>query len=70
MTKGKGYEITKKIKLHTKPLREEEIIKEGIFMKETAKTYIFDDFKVSKSTVIKIEEMECDMKWLTMHIQF
>ena len=62
MTKGKGYEVTKKIKLHTKPLREEEITKEGVFMKETAKSYIFDNFWVSKSTVIKTEEMECGME--------
>ena len=62
MTVSKPYKVTKKIKLHTNPLREEEIIKEGIFMKETAKTYIFDDFRVNKSTVIKIEEMECDMQ--------
>ena len=60
MTTHNPYKVTKKIKLHTNPLREAEIIKEGVFMKETAKSYIFDDFRVNKSTVIKIEEMECD----------
>lgn len=62
MTVCRPYKVTKKIKLHTKPLVEEEIIKTGLFLKETAKSYIFDDFKVRKSTVIKIEEMAGVMK--------
>ena len=60
MTRGKEYEVTKRIKLHTKPLVEEEIVKTGLFLKETDKSFIFDDFKVSKSTVIKIEETDGD----------
>ena len=56
MTAGNQYEVTRVIKLHTKPLRTGEIIKTGVFVKETAKRYIFDNFQVSKTTVIKIEK--------------
>ena len=60
MKTNKPYKITKRIKIHTSPLVEVEIVKTGLFMKETAKSYIFDDFRVCKSTVIDIEEMESE----------
>lgn len=60
MAIGKTYRITKKIKIHTSPLAEVEVVKEGLFMKETAQSYIFDDFRVNKFVVIKIEELEGD----------
>jgi hypothetical protein len=56
LTAHKPYKVTKKIKLHTKPLREELIVKTGVFVRETTKSYIFDGFRVAKSTVIGIEE--------------
>lgn len=60
MTVGNPYKVTKKIKLHTNPLVNAEIVKTGFFERETDKSYIFDKFKVSKAVVVKIEEA---IKW-------
>ena len=58
MTYGKTYKITKRRKLHTKPLVEAEITNESVFLKETEKSYIFVGFQVRKSTVVKVEEVK------------
>ena len=58
MTVGSPYKVTKRIKLHTSPLREAEIVKAGVFKKETRKSYIFNEFKVKKQLLQKIEIVE------------
>ena len=54
---GYSYRVSAKIKLHTSPLRELEYEKEGVFIRETAAHYVFDEFRVRKATVIKIQEV-------------
>jgi phage-related protein len=49
------YTVTKRIKLHTKPLVEGELVKTGKFLRETNTYYIFDTFKAIKTNIIKIE---------------
>lgn len=61
MTAGNLYRVTKEIKLHTNPLHKEKIVKTGVYVKETEKTYVFDKFKVNKRNVVRIEEM--GQKW-------
>jgi len=56
MKAGKVYEITKRIKLHTKPLYEADIMLTGRYVRESQNWYIFDRFKVKKANVIKIVE--------------
>ena len=56
MTVGNPYKVTKKIKLHTNPLYDAEVVKTGKFERETTKWYIFDKFKVKKANVVKIEK--------------
>ena len=56
MTSGKTYRITKRIKLHTKPLYEADITLTGRYVRESQNFYIFDTFKVKKANVIKIVE--------------
>ena len=51
------YAVSVKIKLHTSPLRELVYDKEGVFIKETGSYYVFEDFRVRKSNVIKIREV-------------
>lgn len=58
MKRNKKYLVTKKIKIHTSPLIEVEVVKQGRFLKETSKYYIFDSFRVQKQVVVKIEETE------------
>lgn len=57
MSSNKPYRITKEIKIHTKPLNKVQIIREGVFIKETSKSYVFDSFRVNKANVIKIEKI-------------
>ena len=57
MIKNKRYEIIKRVKVHTSPLVEVNVINEGVFIKETKKCYIFDCFKVKKELVIQIKEI-------------
>lgn len=57
MIESKLYNITIKIKVHTKPLREVVYEKTGAFLKETSTNYIFDSFRVRKANVIKIQEV-------------
>lgn len=57
MTVGNPYKVTQKIKLHTKPLRNAETAKTGVFVKETPKSYIFDEFWVKKENIIAVERV-------------
>lgn len=57
MKSGKVYSVTKRIKIHTSPLAEVDVVKQGKFVKETSSCYIFDTFRVNKSNVISIDEM-------------
>ena len=56
MQAGKIYKVTKRIKLHTKPLYEADITLTGRYVLESQNFYIFDTFKVKKANVIKIVE--------------
>ena len=56
MTPGYIYTITKKIKLHTKPLVEIVFPQTGLFVKETAKYFCFRGFRVRKDCVVQIKE--------------
>ena len=56
MTIGGSYKVTKKIKIHTKPDVVANVVQTGIFLRETEKYYIFDDFRVKKSVVVKIQK--------------
>ena len=56
LTPNKTYTVTKKIKIHTKPLREVAVPLTGVFIKETAHSLIFRSFRVKKSVVVSIEE--------------
>lgn len=54
MTPNKTYTVTKRIKIHTKPLAEIDVPMTGLFVKETDAYYIFRGFKVRKSVVTSI----------------
>ena len=58
MTAGKKYKITKRIKIHTKPIRTVEIIQTGVFVKETEKYYVFNGFRVRKDVATVIEQIK------------
>ena len=58
MTVNKKYKVTKRIKIHTLPLVEADVIQQGKFVKETAQSFVFDHFAVRKRLVIKIEKVE------------
>ena len=51
------YNITVKIKLHTSLLRELTYDKDSVFVRESDSYYIFEDFRVRKTNVIKIQEV-------------
>lgn len=55
MSPNKTYTVTKKIKLHTKPLVQAVISMTGLFEKETTSYYVFRGFKVRKSTIVSIK---------------
>ena len=57
MQPGKTYTVTKKIKLHTKPLIECVVSMTGVFVKETDKYCVFRGFKVRKSVIQNIEKV-------------
>ena len=57
MTQGRKYEITKQIKLHTKPLYVGEIVQKGTFVQETEHHYFFDRFRVRKANIVRIREV-------------
>lgn len=56
MNVGSLYEVTKRIKVHTKPLVTCDVILTGKFEKETKMLFVFDNFRVRKSVVIAIKE--------------
>lgn len=62
MVANKKYKITKRIKIHTSPLFEVDVVQEGKFIKETAKYFVFDTFRVLKQVVISIEQIAGDNK--------
>ena len=66
MTVGKLYKITRKIKTHTNPLRNEEVTRQGVFNRETPKYYIFNGFRARKANVVSIEEAEINWDAETM----
>lgn len=55
---GSTYLVTRKIKIHTTPLRTVTYDEVGRFVKETSHMYIFDTFRVKKSTIIGIKTTE------------
>lgn len=57
MTIGNEYKVTKKIKIHTKPLVEVQITLQGIFKCESKAYYIFDSFRARKENIISIERV-------------
>ena len=57
MIPGCCYCVTTKIKLHTSPLRELEYDRAGVFVKETPKYLIFDEFRVSKENIVNIRRI-------------
>lgn len=56
MNIGQSYEITKRIKVHTKPLVMCDVILTGKFEKETKMLFVFDNFKVRKNVIVSIKE--------------
>ena len=58
MTAGKTYKITKRIKIHTKPICTVEVIQTGVFVKETEKYYVFNGFRVRKDVVTVIKQIK------------
>jgi hypothetical protein len=53
---GKRYQVTKWIKIHTKPLRVVNVTLVGTFKYDTDSWYYFNEFKAKKSNVIEIKE--------------
>lgn len=58
MKANKRYRVTMRIKIHTKPLVEVNVVQEGVFKKETKTCLCFHGFCVHKSCVLFIEEVE------------
>jgi hypothetical protein len=57
MEYGKFYRVTKRIKIHTKPLVEVTITNIGKFLKETPTQFVFSGFRAKKDNVILMEEL-------------
>lgn len=55
MMSRERYQITKRIKLHTKPTVFADITLVGTFKYDTDCWYCFDEFKVKKSNVTEIK---------------
>ena len=53
---GKRYQLTKQIKIHTKPLRVVNVLLVGTFKYDTDSWYCFNEFRAKKSNVIEIKE--------------
>ena len=58
MQPNKMYTVTKKIKLHTSPVREVVVPQTGAFAKETDDFLVFRGFRVRKACVVDIKEEE------------
>ena len=57
MEVNKLYEVTKRIKIHTKPLVICNVVLTGKFKKETDSMFIFDNFRVTKSVLLSIKDV-------------
>ena len=57
MKSGTVYSVAKKIKLHTKPIVEVEVVQVGEFIKETPSYLYFRNFKVRKANVLRTMEL-------------
>lgn len=55
---NKVYTLVKKIKIHTKPLREVCVQETGLFLRETNSSLIFRGFSARKQNVVRIEEVK------------
>lgn len=53
---NKMYTVTKKIKIHTKPLKVVIVPQTGLFVKQTESYLFFRGFRVRKDCVVQIEE--------------
>lgn len=58
MKYGATYQVTRKIKTHTSPLRTVTYDEVGRFIKETSNMLVFDTFRVKKSTIISIKSTD------------
>lgn len=45
------------MKIHTSPLVMADVVNEGVFVKETEKSWVFDGFRVSKPCLKSAEEL-------------
>ena len=52
---GAMYTVTKKIKLHTKPIRTAMVVETGVFVKETPSSLVFKGFAVRKRNIEEID---------------
>lgn len=57
MEYGKLYRVIKRVKIHTKPLIEADVVQIGKFIKETPKRFVFDEFQVYKANIISATEL-------------
>lgn len=57
LKQGARYKVVGIIKTHTKPLKTEQIFREGIFKKETDEYLIFNFFRVKKSIIANVERL-------------
>lgn len=57
MVSGKTYRVIKRVKIHTKPLVEADVVLTGRFLKETPKQFLFNGFRVFKDKIISIESL-------------
>jgi hypothetical protein len=57
MEYGKLYRVTKRIKIHTKPLAEVNVVNIGKFLKETPKQIVFSGFRAKKENIVLIEKL-------------
>ena len=58
MRRGVTYKVTRQIKTHTSPLRTVTYDEVGRFVKETSTMFVFDTFRVKKSTVVGVSRLE------------
>ena len=53
---GKEYEVMKRIKIHTSPLRMADVVFCGTFMRETKEWLLFDSCRARESNIVSIRE--------------
>lgn len=54
------YSVVKKIKIHTKPLREVVVSQTGLFVKQTDLYLMFVGFRVRKDCVVSVAELDTE----------